>query len=103
VTDTRGAIPTIISGPAFGAGGEATHEWRIVALEARMTSVETNVKSAVDNTAEILSILTYTKSVAGFARKHGPRVIAFVLGYLVLSGKLTQETSGLIKGLFAIT
>ena len=55
-----------------------------------------------DNTDEILDLIRYSKSGYGIVKKHFPRVIAFVLGYLVLSGHLSTETQQLLKNLFGM-
>lgn len=68
-----------------GRGG-GNHGARISALEERMAAVETGIGEVVENTREMLAFVTATKSVGGFARKHGPRAIAFGTGLLAAAG-----------------
>jgi hypothetical protein len=51
---------------------------------------------------DILNLLSHAKSVAGFARKHGPRVLAFLIGGLVLSGRITPEWAQKFLHLFGL-
>lgn len=50
----------------------------------------------------ILDIMTHTKSVAAFVQKHGPRVLAFLVGGLVLSGKVTPDFAAKFLHLFGL-
>jgi hypothetical protein len=66
---------------------------RVETLEQRMGHVEQTAKTAAlkateaaDNTAQLLVIVTTTKGVAAFAKKHGPRMVAFVSGTLAAAG-----------------
>lgn len=56
-----------------------------------------------NNTDEILLLVKHTKSVGGFLARHGPRIIAFILGGFVLSGKIGAETATLFKNLFGFS
>ena len=76
--------PMRASSVVKGQGGGL--EQRVTALETRMYAVETNLETAVNNTAELLSIVKATKGVAAFAKKHGPRAVAFVTGTLAAAG-----------------
>jgi hypothetical protein len=51
-----------------------------------MKTVETNLATAVQNTTEILNILTYTKSVAGLVKRWGPRAVIFGAGIFTTAG-----------------
>ena len=80
-------------------------------LTTRVTNVETtslelkalsqtNHALIVDNTEktqEILDIVAHAKGVGAFVRKHGPRLVAFVVGSLVASGRLGEPMAQLIK------
>lgn len=52
---------------------------------------------------DILNLISHAKSVTGFAKKHGPRVIAFLVGGLVLSGRITPDWAKHILALFGIS
>jgi hypothetical protein len=51
-----------------------------------MTTVETVATEARDNTAELLALATAARGIAGFAKKHGPRMIAFGTGIMTAAG-----------------
>lgn len=59
---------------------------RISALETRMTVVETASREAASNSAELLALFRATKGAAAFAKKHGPRAVAFVTGVMSAAG-----------------
>lgn len=69
-----------------------------VALEARELA-----KVAADNSDEIIAVLKHAKGVGGFVAKHGPRVIAFVIGSLVASGAIGETWGGLLRNLFGVS
>lgn len=66
---------------------------RVSALEERMHIVEGTSQTAADmatqaanNTAELIALITTTKKSAAFLKKHGPRIVAFGVGALTISG-----------------
>lgn len=82
-------------------------EGRVTALETRMQYVEqtaataaTKATEAADNTAQLLAIVTATKGVAAFARKHGPRAVAFISGTLAAAGIGNPEVWKFIGSFF---
>lgn len=65
-------------------------EARVSALEFDMQTVKDTVSrveiasnTAAENSAQIVSIMTAAKGVHGFAKKHGPRFVAFSVGILL--------------------
>ncbi len=73
---------------------------RVAALEGRMTLVEACSKEAAENSRELLAIVTATKGVGAFFKKHGGRLVAFGIGSLAASGVLGETWAGLLRGLF---
>lgn len=58
--------------------------------------------SNADKLDNILGFMSHARSVGGFARRHGPRAVAFGVGLLVASGKLTPEWAQKILHLFGL-
>ena len=90
------------------AGGNG-HGPRIIALELKvadmnsaLTTVQASVTKVQTDTAEILSLLSYSKSGMAFVRKNGGRIVTAILGYLVLSGKLTKETGNFFQHILGL-
>lgn len=61
-------------------------ELRVSNLERRMGDVESKVETVVDNTTEILAVLTGAKGAVSFAKRHMPRVFIFVSGVASAAG-----------------
>lgn len=87
----------------------SSHGARIVALEHKVLEmasaidvVKGDVKAAALNTQEILDLMTHTKSVFGFCKKHAPRVFAFGLGALLYSGRISPVMHDLLTKLFGV-
>lgn len=59
---------------------------RLLNLEDRVAAVEASLGKVAADTSEILAVLTATKSVAGFARKYGVRIITFGAGIFTAAG-----------------
>lgn len=74
------------AGPGVGWGRGGGLGARVQALEARMDAVEQGIKTAVDNTAELLAIANGAKTVAGFVQRHGPTVLKFGAGVMTAAG-----------------
>ena len=51
---------------------------------------------------DILGMMTAAKTVGGFVRKHGPRVLAFLIGAGVATGKISAETGQNFLHLFGL-
>lgn len=92
----------------------ADHGERIFALEGRMTSVEqsarsaatlaataaANAKVAADNTDQILAFMTAAKGTAAFAKKHGPRFVAFATGIFAAFGYSNPKLNAVLHTIF---
>jgi len=61
-------------------------ERRVKALEISHGAMQETLTKVQSDTSEILSVITATKGLAAFAKKHGPRAIAFVTGTLAAAG-----------------
>jgi hypothetical protein len=89
---------------------------RIDELDKRMndlTTLITNTSDAVKKNGEnfdlamgkmdeILLVVKHSKNLAGFVKRHGPRLIAFGIGALATSGKLGPEMATLLRSLFGV-
>lgn len=75
-------------------------ERRVSSLEARMKHVETSIASVKQNTDEILALISHGKSVAGFVGKHGPRVVAFLVGVALTKGWIGHDLAQFLNGFF---
>lgn len=87
---------------------------RFNAIEGRLTKLETTmnnvaaqydtlkgeVQTAVDNTAEILTIMTGVKKVGGIAAKHWKTAIVFGAGIMTSAGIGNPEVLGFIRSFF---
>lgn len=88
--------------PKGGSGvfGNKGLAGRVGDLERRMTAVETGMitvagdaakaalsaAQAAEGVKELLGVANATKSVAGFVRKHGPKLISFGAGIMTILG-----------------
>lgn len=82
---------------------------RVAALETRMTSAEAGIieaataaTAAAVNTAELLAIANGVKGVAGFMKKHGPRMIAFAFGIASAAGIGNPKVMAFISSFFGV-
>jgi hypothetical protein len=80
---------------------------RVLALEKDMTAIRASVleactqaKTAADNSAELLAITTAAKGIAGFAKKHGPRIVAFGTGLMAAAGMGNPAVLHFIRSFF---
>lgn len=67
-----------------------------VALSAKIYAHE-----AADNAKQAVMLLEATKGVAGIVAKHGPRVIAAIVGVLAYKGLVDPETQEILRSIFA--
>lgn len=83
---------------------------RIDLIEQRLTgceqalselpSIKLDAQRARENTEQIIDIVAGGKSAVRFAQKHGGRLIAALVGYLVATGKMGPEIGKLISSIF---
>lgn len=82
---------------------------RLSALETAYKSIreeidlmKTSVAKLTDDTSQILSIVAGAKGTAALVAKHGPRVFAAFVGYLVATGKVDQKLATFLGSIFGI-
>ena len=87
---------------------------RVSALEKGFSDMSTKVESieeqaikakiyaheAADKSAQAVVLLTAAKGVGGFVAKHGPRVIAGVVGVLAYKGLIDTNLASQVAGIF---
>jgi len=80
-------------------------EGRLDALESFMTSTKADfatlkgeVKTAVDNTTEILAVLTSVKKVGGVAVKHWKTALIFGVGFCSAAGIGDEKILSFLRG-----
>jgi len=87
---------------------------RLTSLEQRVLSTEKTAAAsleiagqardaaqiAADNTTELLAVVTATKGIAALAKKHGPRVIAFVFGIAGAAGFGNPRVVAFVQNFF---
>lgn len=61
-------------------------ENRVTKLEKQVDAIQNDVSSIKENTDLVVDVLTATKTVSGFLRKHGPRMVAFGTGIATTLG-----------------
>lgn len=79
-----------------------THSNALGRLEKLATDNADAQAAFAESMGELVSLLKVGKGGAALARKYGVRVVTFVLGYLVLSGKMSHETQELFSHLFGL-
>lgn len=85
----------------------ATLKERMDALEKRVESVEGELgeaiacaRKAAENSQSIIDIMESAKGVAGFFKKHGPRMVAFATGLLAAAGIGNPEVLAFLQTFF---
>jgi len=84
----------------IGIGGNRGLEARVSVLESEMATMKTDMQIVKDNTSEILSFITATKGVGAFAKKHGPRAMAFVFGIAASAGFVDPKVGAFVRSFF---
>lgn len=74
----------------------------IAEIKTANASAETVRAAMSQKLDEIYVLISGAKSVGGFVRKHGPRVIAFVVGIAVARGYVTSEIATNFLHLFGL-
>lgn len=72
-----------------------TKENGVVATEARIYALK-----AAENSAEAVMLLSAAKGVGGFIAKHGPRIIAAVVGIMAYKGFIDTNLASQVAGIF---
>lgn len=85
---------------------------RIAELEMRMTgceqalselpSIKADAKKAVENTEQILAVVSNGKTAVQFFKKHGGRVVAALVGAAVAKGWIGSDLANLFSAIFGL-
>lgn len=82
------------------SGGNRNLEARVSDLERKVADMETKVDMTVENTAEILAVLTGAKGAVSFVKRYGPRVFVFASGVMTATGFGNPEVWKFISEFF---
>lgn len=85
---------------ARNSGGKPSHGDRIAILEGKVAAMESKLDTAVDNSAQILAVLTATRGYVSFAKRYGPRVFIFASGVASAAGIGNPEVLKFISNFF---
>lgn len=80
-------------------------EMRVTGCEQALTKlpgIEADAKKAVENTEQILAVVSNGKTAVKFFQKHGGRVVAFGVGLAVAKGWIGQDLANLFSALFGL-
>lgn len=68
--------------------------------DAAAKEAKTAALEAAENSAQVIAILSAAKGFAGFAAKHGPRIVAALVGALAYKGLIDEKMGSFITGIF---